>query len=66
MVKVERIDTEGSFTTMLRVFTDANSAVEINVPVWEADAMEDKIKAVTKTKINQLLNKSGTTVVRDD
>jgi len=66
MVKVERIDTEGSFNTCLKVYLSANEAVEINIPVWEADAMEDKIKAVTKTKITQLLNKSGTTVVRDD
>ena len=66
MVKIERVDTEGSFKTMLRVYITPNETVEINVPVWEADAMEDKIKAVTKTKITQLLNKSGTTVVRDD
>jgi len=65
MAKIERIDTKGSFMTTLRLISDnGKEATEINVPVWEVDAMETKIKSTTWNNIKLLQNKEGTTTIK--
>jgi len=65
MAKIERIDTEGSFMTTLRLISDnGREATEINVPVWEVDAMETKIKNTTWVNIKALQAKKGTLTIK--
>jgi len=65
MAKIERIDTKGSFMTTLRLISDnGKEATEINIPVWEVDAMETKIKSTTWNNIKLLQNKEGTTTIK--
>ena len=64
MVYVEREDFEDSFITILR-FVNGNKAQEISVYVWEADAIEAKIQAISLAQVGQLYNKSGKSVIKD-
>ena len=64
MVSVEREDIENSFITILR-FKNGNEAQEISVYVWEADAIETKIKNIPLNIVNQLYTKKGTTIIKD-
>ncbi len=64
MVSVEREDIENSFVTILR-FKNGNEAQEISVYVWEADAIETKIKNIPLNIVNQLYTKKGTTIIKD-
>ena len=60
MVKVERIDYEESFQTMLK-FTDGNKAQEIIVQVWEADGIE----GMSLETVNAFYNKSGIVTIKE-
>ena len=64
MVKVERIDYEESFQTMLK-FTDGNKAQEIIVEIWEADGIELALKEMSVETINGFFNKSGKILLRE-
>tara|TARA_R110002126_G_scaffold1315_1_gene7547 strand:- start:1678 stop:1878 length:201 start_codon:yes stop_codon:yes gene_type:complete len=64
MVKVERIDYEESFQTMLR-FTDGNKGQEIFVQVWEADGIELAIKGMSLDTVNSFYNKSGIVTIKE-
>ena len=64
MVKVERIDYDESFQTMLR-FTDGNKSQEIIVQVWEADEIELALKEMPVETINSFYNKSGKILLRE-
>ena len=64
MVKVERIDTRGSFETILRLI-DGNEAQELRVYVWEADVIIEKLKTMSLTAVNSLKNKTGKVIVKE-
>lgn len=64
MVKVERIDHPKSFITTL-IFSNGNEAQEIQVYVWEADAIETKIQNISLQQVGALYNKEGTSVVKE-
>ena len=64
MVKVERIDYEESFQTMLR-FTDGNKGQEIFVQVWEADGIELALKGMSLDTVNSFYNKSGIVTIKE-
>ena len=65
MAKIERVDTKGSFTTLLILTSDNGKEThEIHVPVWEADAMETKIKTATWLSIKTLRDKEGRKTVK--
>ena len=64
MVKVERIDTKGSFETILRLI-DGNEAQELRVYVWEADIIIEKLKTMSLTAVNSLKNKTGKVIVKE-
>tara|TARA_R110000751_G_scaffold255289_1_gene354759 strand:+ start:38 stop:235 length:198 start_codon:yes stop_codon:yes gene_type:complete len=64
MVKVERIDYEESFQTMLK-FTDGNKAQEIIVQVWEADVIELALKGMSLETVNAFYNKSGIVTIKE-
>lgn len=64
MVKVERIDTKGSFETILRLI-DGNEAQELRVYVWESDVIIEKLKTMSLTAVNSLKNKTGKVIVKE-
>ena len=64
MVKVERIDTKDSFITTL-VFTNGNNGQEIQVYVWEADAIELALKSMPLSIVQGFYDKTGSTIVKE-
>ena len=64
MVKVERIDYEESFQTMLK-FSDGNRSQEIIVEVWEADGIELALKEMSLETVNSFYNKSGIVTIKE-
>lgn len=64
MVKVERIDQNKSFETVLK-FINGNETQEIRVYVWEADAIETALQSLSLSALNQFYTKSGTTTVKE-
>lgn len=64
MVRIEREDFEESFTTCLR-FVNGNQAQEIQVYVWEADAIEAKLQALPLATVMALYNKKGSKIVKE-
>tara|TARA_R110000803_G_scaffold178338_1_gene240757 strand:- start:1831 stop:2028 length:198 start_codon:yes stop_codon:yes gene_type:complete len=64
MVKVERIDYEESFQTMLK-FSDGNKGQEILVQVWEADGIELALKGMSLETVNAFYNKSGIVTIKE-
>ena len=64
MVKVERIDTKGSFETILRLI-DNDEAQELRVYVWEADVIIEKLKTMSLTEVNSLKNKTEKVIVKE-
>lgn len=51
--RIEREDIKDSFITILRLFDQTGkSAQEIQVYVWEADAIESKVSSMTWNQIN--------------
>jgi len=64
MVKVERIDQNKSFETVLK-FINGNETQEIRVYVWEADVIETALQSLSLSALNQFYTKSGTTTVKE-
>ena len=64
MVSVERVDKEESFITTL-IFTNGNKGQEIQVYVWEADAIETALKTLSLQVVMALYNKSGKTTIKE-
>ena len=64
MVKVERVDHPKSFITTL-IFSNGNETQEIQVYVWEADAIETKIQNISLQQVGALYNKEGISVVKE-
>ena len=64
MVKVERIDYEESFQTMLK-FTDGDKGQEIYVHVWEADSIELALKGMSLETVDSFYNKSGIVTIKE-
>lgn len=65
MAKIERVDTEGSFTTLIKVTSDnGKETVEIHVPVWEADVIETKVKGITWSVIKALQATKGSRIIK--
>jgi len=59
MFKVDRQDTDGSMYTKFIVETAKGEAQEFNVPVWDADEFEAKVKGFTDIDFNNFKDKSG-------
>ena len=64
MVKVERIDYEDSFITILK-FTNGNKGQEIQVYAWEADKIESALKTLPLSVVMGYYNKVGTTTIKE-
>lgn len=64
MVKVERIDIEESFITILK-FTNGNQGQEIQVYAWEADNIESALKTLSLSVVMGYYNKVGKTTIKE-
>ena len=64
MVKVERIDYEDSFVTILK-FTNGNKGQEVQVYTWEADNIESVLKTLPLSVVMGYYNKVGTTLIKE-
>ena len=59
--KVDREDFIDSMWTKFTVFIDNKNTQgqEFNVPVWDADDFENKVKGFTSIDFNTFMNKAG-------
>ena len=64
MVTVEREDFEGSFMTTL-TFTDGNEGQEIQVYVWEANAIETALKSMSLAQVKALRDTTGKSIIKE-
>lgn len=64
MVKVEREDFEGSFMTTLR-FIDGNEGQEIQVYVWEANAIEAALASMSLAQVQALKGTVGKSTIKE-
>ena len=62
--KVERIDSVDSFYTRFCVYSTTNEVQEFNIPVWDADDFEAKVKAFTNTEFKSFKDKVGKKTAR--
>jgi len=62
--KVERVDNVDSFYTYFIVYASTNEQQEFNIPVWDADDFEAKVKAFTNTEFKSFKDKVGKKVAR--
>jgi len=62
--KVERQDNVDSFYTCFIVHASKNESQEFNIPVWDADDFEAKVKAFTNTQFKAFKDKVGKKVAR--
>jgi hypothetical protein len=64
MVSVEREDIRDSFMTIMR-FKDGNHAQEIQVYVWEANAIETAIQSMSLAQVTALKNTVGKQTIKE-
>ncbi len=64
MVSVEREDIKDSFITIMR-FKDGNQAQEIQVYVWEANAIETAIQSMSLAQVTALKNTVGKQTIKE-
>lgn len=63
--KIEREDIKDSFITILRLYDQTGKrAQELQVFVWEADAIETKVKNMTWATIQALSDTEGKRVIK--
>lgn len=57
--KVERVDNVDSFYTCFIVHASTNESQEFNIPVWDADDFESKVKGFTNKQFKDFKDKEG-------
>ena len=57
--KVDREDFIDSMWTKFTVYMDDKTGQEFNIPVWDADEFEAKVKGFTTIDFNTFMNKAG-------
>lgn len=57
--KIDRIDKVDSFFTTFVIHNDDKTAQEYQIPIWEADDFEKKVKKFTKIDMKTFRDKTG-------
>lgn len=57
--KVERVDRVDSLSTLFIVHSRTNQTQEFNIPVWDADEFEAKVKGLTNKQFKDFKDKVG-------
>ena len=57
--KVDREDFIDSMWTKFTVYMDDKTGQEFDIPVWDADDFENKVKGFTNIDFNTFMNKVG-------